>query len=217
MTGRCCNTACPPTRPLGICFFRLSKYGAWRLNSNYRLNPWTSHSAMPSLIPPEGFLDQSLRMGQPCSNTICCFVTKASVRLLQSFMPLLSPEQVEPPLLESCWYNEAGAVTPLLQQSVSLLSAACSDLQKATFNIMFHPISCQLELVPGLELWAAQTTGEGTMESSTLPDFSFSPGEYITCVGEYLMTLPQHLEPYMSQDNVALCRAFRCVQRGRVS
>merc|ERR1712130_105906 len=102
-----------------------------------------------------------------------------------------------------------GAVTPLLQQSVSLLSAACSDLQKATFNIMFHPISCQLELVPGLELWAAQTAGEGTMESSALPDFSFSPGEYITCVGEYLMTLPQHLEPYMSQDNAALCRAFR--------
>merc|ERR1712210_195657 len=102
-----------------------------------------------------------------------------------------------------------GAVTPLLQQSVSLLSAACSDLQKATFNIMFHPISCQLELVPGLELWAAQTTGEGTMESSTLPDFSFSPGEYITCVGEYLMTLPQHLEPVMSVDSPALVRALR--------
>merc|ERR1719209_1182422 len=47
------------------------------------------------------------------------------------------------------------------------------------------------------------------MDSATLPDFSFSPGEYITCIGEYLMTLPQHLEPYMSQDNAALCRAFR--------
>ena len=90
---------------------------------------------------------------------------------------------------------------------------------------MFHPISSQvvneprtlafiihlnqLELVPGLELWGAQTAGEGTMDSATLPDFSFSPGEYITCIGEYLMTLPQHLEPYMSQDNAALCRAFR--------
>merc|ERR1712029_341256 len=74
---------------------------------------------------------------------------------------------------------------------------------------MFHPISSQLELVPGLDLWGAQTAGEGTMESATLPDFSFSPGEYITCIGEYLMTLPQHLEPYMSQDNAALCRAFR--------
>jgi len=105
--------------------------------------------------------------------------------------------------------SKTGSTTPLLQQSVSLLSAACSDLQKATFNIMFHPISSQLELVPGLELWGAQTAGEGTMDSATLPDFSFSPGEYITCIGEYLMTLPQHLEPYMSQDNAALCRAFR--------
>ena len=63
--------------------------------------------------------------------------------------------------------------------------------------------------MPGLELWGAQTAGEGTMDSAMLPDFSFSPGEYITCIGEYLMTLPQHLEPYMSQDNAALCRAFR--------
>ena len=171
---------------------------------------------MPSLIPPEGFSVLRQRIAQPCSSTICCSVTKPSVKLLPSFMPLSSPEQVEPPFLESSWHTQAGAVTPLLQQSVSLLSAACSDLQKATFNIMFHPVSCQLELVPGLELWAAQTAGEGTMESSTLPDFSFSPGEYITCVGEYLMTLPQHLEPYMSQDNAALCRAFRCVQRGCV-
>ena len=36
----------------------------------------------------------------------------------------------------------------MLQQSVSLLSAACSDLQKATFNIMFHPISSQVVLEP---------------------------------------------------------------------
>ena len=164
---------------------------------------------MPSLMPPEPFLDLRHRNVLPYSSTIFCSVTKPSLRLLQSFMPLWLPEQVQPPFLESFKNTSSGAVTPLLQQSVSLLSAACSDLQKATFNIMFHPISSQLELVPGLELWGAQTAGEGTMESATLPDFSFSPGEYITCVGEYLMTLPQHLEPYMSQDNAALCRAFR--------
>ena len=35
------------------------------------------------------------------------------------------------------------------------------------------------------------------------------PQEYITQIGQYLMTLPQHLEPYMSNDNPALTRALR--------
>ena len=42
-----------------------------------------------------------------------------------------------------------------------------------------------------------------------MPVFSFVPQEYITQIGQYLMTLPQHLEPYMSHDNPALNRAFR--------
>ena len=42
-----------------------------------------------------------------------------------------------------------------------------------------------------------------------MPVFSFVPQEYITQIGQYLMTLPQHLEPYMSHDNPALDRAFR--------
>jgi len=105
--------------------------------------------------------------------------------------------------------SNTGSATPLLQQSISLLSSTCSDLQKTTFSIMFHPISSQLELIPSLSAWAATTTGQGTLNATDMPDFSFSPSEYITCVGEYLMTLPQHLEPYMSQDNAPLTRAFR--------
>ena len=42
-----------------------------------------------------------------------------------------------------------------------------------------------------------------------MPEFSFVPQEYITQIGQYLMTLPQHLEPYMSNDNPALTRALR--------
>ena len=42
-----------------------------------------------------------------------------------------------------------------------------------------------------------------------MPDFSFSPQEYITQIGQYLMTLPQHLEPYMTSENPSLSRAFQ--------
>merc|ERR1711874_126805 len=61
----------------------------------------------------------------------------------------------------------------------------------------------------GLEnVWISSSAGSDSREAD-MPDFSFSPQEYITQIGEYLMTLPQHLEPYMSSDNSQLTRAFR--------
>eukprot|EP00090_Calanus_glacialis_P007990 TRINITY_DN16360_c0_g1_i1.p1 TRINITY_DN16360_c0_g1~~TRINITY_DN16360_c0_g1_i1.p1 ORF type:complete len:756 (-),score=324.33 TRINITY_DN16360_c0_g1_i1:133-2346(-) len=134
----------------------------------------------------------------------------ADLPLQQHHIFLLdSPSIISLSELFSAVSSNTGSATPLLQQSISLLSSTCSDLQKTTFSIMFHPISSQLELIPTLSTWAATTTGQGTLHTTDMPDFSFSPSEYITCVGEYLMTLPQHLEPYMSQDNAPLTRAFR--------
>lgn len=37
-----------------------------------------------------------------------------------------------------------------------------------------------------------------------LPDFSFTPMEYITLIGQYLLTLPQHLEPLLLNPSVPL-------------
>ncbi len=46
--------------------------------------------------------------------------------------------------------------------------------------------------------------------SSTSITFDYLYGKRDDClVGEYLMTLPQHLEPYMSGDTSHLARAFR--------
>lgn len=45
--------------------------------------------------------------------------------------------------------------------------------------------------------------------SSDLPDYSFAPQEYITQVGQYLMTLPQHLEPFLLRDNPSLTKALK--------
>jgi len=110
--------------------------------------------------------------------------------------------------------GRSGASSPLLQQSVSLLNSVSGDLQKTTFTVMFHPISTQLEKFPDLDVWE-KSSGRQTSSVSLdteLPEFSFSPQEYITQTGEYLMTLPQHLEPYMSGDTSHLSRAFRSGQ-----
>ena len=74
---------------------------------------------------------------------------------------------------------------------------------------MFHPVSTQMEVIPGLETWMSRTSGQSSVHTADMPEFSLSPSEYITCVGEYLMTLPQHLEPVMSVDSPALVRALR--------
>ncbi|XP_023342815.1 conserved oligomeric Golgi complex subunit 7 [Eurytemora carolleeae] len=105
--------------------------------------------------------------------------------------------------------GRTGSSTPILNQAMELLSSVSAELQKTTFNVMFHPISSQLEKLPGLDSWTAEGGGQYSLEAD-LPEFSFSPQEYITQTGEYLMTLPQHLEPYMTGDTVTLARAFRC-------
>ena len=57
-------------------------------------------------------------------------------------------------------------------------------------------------------VWMSTSAGSDSREPD-MPDFSFSPQEYITQIGQYLMTLPQHLEPYMTNENPSLSRAFQ--------
>ena len=105
--------------------------------------------------------------------------------------------------------SSVGASNAMLASCVSTLSSVCSDLQKTTFSVMFHPVSVQLEMIPGLDTWSARTSGQSSVDTADMPEFSLSPSEYITCVGEYLMTLPQHLEPYMGQESTALVTALK--------
>ena len=57
-------------------------------------------------------------------------------------------------------------------------------------------------------MWISSSAGSDSRELD-MPDFSFSPQEYITQIGQYLMTLPQHLEPYMTNENPSLARALQ--------
>merc|ERR1712004_239516 len=58
-----------------------------------------------------------------------------------------------------------------------------------------------------MEMWSSETAG-GAL-ASDLPNFSLSPLEYITKVGQYLLTLPQQLEPFTLQDNPTLIVALK--------
>lgn len=102
---------------------------------------------------------------------------------------------------------------------MKIVRNTCEEIQGSTFSILFHPIQEQLVTVNSVEMldsvWMSSSAGSDSREPD-MPDFSFSPQEYITQIGQYLMTLPQHLEPYMTHDNPALSRALKvtfCISR----
>ncbi|XP_050312701.1 conserved oligomeric Golgi complex subunit 7 [Anthonomus grandis grandis] len=88
----------------------------------------------------------------------------------------------------------------------------CVDVHHVTRRIVFAPISAHLGAVPVPETWQHRD-GSGAPD---LPDYSFTPQEYVTQIGQYLMELPQHLEPFLFKVDGArgaLACALRPVDR----
>lgn len=96
----------------------------------------------------------------------------------------------------------------ILDPIIKTIHKLCSDLHHATYEVIFAPIFTQLLLVPKASAWSADPS-KMTHLSTDLPDYSFAPQEHITQVGQYLMTLPQHLEPFLLRDNPSLTQALK--------
>ncbi|KAH0950272.1 hypothetical protein HN011_010098 [Eciton burchellii] len=97
----------------------------------------------------------------------------------------------------------------ILDSIVKSIQKLCSDLHHTTYEVIFAPIFTQLLLVQKAPAWSSDTASKMSNLSSDLPDYSFAPQEYITQVGQYLMTLPQHLEPFLLRDNPSLTQALK--------
>ncbi|KAL7290045.1 hypothetical protein TKK_0015774 [Trichogramma kaykai] len=85
----------------------------------------------------------------------------------------------------------------------------CSDSHRLTYEVIFAPIFTQLLLISKSAAWSSALNKTSNPISLDLPDYSFAPQEYITQVGQYLMTLPQHLEPFLLKDNPNLTKALK--------
>nr|CAD7259336.1 unnamed protein product [Timema shepardi] len=103
---------------------------------------------------------------------------------------------------------QEGEEMSLLEFIALPLKKLCSDVHHTTFQVIFAPISSQLDLVQSAPAWSA-TSKQAVTVTPDLPDFSYVPQEYITQIGQYLMTLPQHLEPFLLQDNPSLTLALQ--------
>ncbi|XP_059142129.1 conserved oligomeric Golgi complex subunit 7-like [Physella acuta] len=102
---------------------------------------------------------------------------------------------------------EEGESPPVFAEITSDLSKLSGEVHRFAFDIVFSQLKNFLSAVSGMEIWTSQSSG-GAM-TSDLPTFSLSPQEYITKVGQYLMTLPQHLDPFTLQDSPALTIALK--------
>lgn len=86
----------------------------------------------------------------------------------------------------------------------------CEYVHDTTLASIFTPIENQLKniLPDGNEIGGSGGSG------GDLPDYSFAPQEFITIIGQYFLTLPQHLEPLLLTPNQQLKSALElCDER----
>uniref|UniRef100_A0AAQ5YBH3 Conserved oligomeric Golgi complex subunit 7 n=1 Tax=Amphiprion ocellaris TaxID=80972 RepID=A0AAQ5YBH3_AMPOC len=87
----------------------------------------------------------------------------------------------------------------LLAEPRTALTRLNQQANQLAFDSVFLQIKHQLCLVSKME-----APGFGESYTEDLPTFSLSPQEYITNIGQYLMSLPLHLEPFVTQEDPAL-------------
>ncbi|XP_068625926.1 conserved oligomeric Golgi complex subunit 7 [Battus philenor] len=86
------------------------------------------------------------------------------------------------------------AEPPGLPPSTNGLQRAREQLRALARAVLRNPVDVQLDKIPQLAVWH-----NNDALSTDLPDFALSPQEYITEIGQYLMTLPQHLEMHLPE------------------
>jgi hypothetical protein len=88
----------------------------------------------------------------------------------------------------------------LLEEHITLsLNKLCSDVHHTTFQVIFAPISTQLEQVQFAPAWNSSNKQAMTV-ASDLPDFSFAPQEYITQVK-------------LNDDTLTFCSTLKNIQK----
>lgn len=80
-----------------------------------------------------------------------------------------------------------GTQLSLLDHVTTEFSKICADIHHTTYQVVFTPISLQLGIVSSAKTWAQFSNS--IMHNADLPDYSFSPQEYITQVRIFFKNL----------------------------
>ncbi|XP_061725811.1 conserved oligomeric Golgi complex subunit 7 isoform X2 [Cydia pomonella] len=167
-------------------------------------------TALCALISSHGRrIEQELQTGAGGVLSAACpaavTLERAAAQALEAAgkLPTNDPEQPSHPLSElpALPPGAAGGGRPPARRAEPPAAAALPALRRAAQQlralaraIVRGPVDAQLDKIPSLNVWS-----NNDALSTDLPDFSLSPQEYITEIGQYLMTLPQHLEMHLSE------------------
>lgn len=101
------------------------------------------------------------------------------------YLLLNAPDRKEYESLLKCVTE--GTQLSLLDHVSSDFSRMCADIHQTTYQVVFAPIAAQLQIVQSEKTWGQ--FANSNVNISELPDYSFSPQEYITQVGPFFMPL----------------------------
>ncbi|KAH8278840.1 hypothetical protein KR018_010222 [Drosophila ironensis] len=97
--------------------------------------------------------------------------------------------------------SEATDSLGIFPQIYATLKGHFTDTHDITLNILLQPIETHLAHIrPPLD--------DQSTAGIEMPSFSFAPQESITQIGQYLLTLPQHLEPLLLSPSALLKQAL---------
>jgi hypothetical protein len=92
-----------------------------------------------------------------------------------------------------------------------LIAAPITALIQSIHTLVSPPVHF-LAPIPGLQNWSATTVGDSL--SADLPAFSITPHEYMTKIGQYLLSLAHRLEPFVGHPEMS--RALTLVASNEV-
>ncbi|KAK4312456.1 hypothetical protein Pmani_016142 [Petrolisthes manimaculis] len=168
---------------------------------------WTVFTTCLNLIQAAGELVMAV---DSCEHTLATLFTSAAARITweataSPFTPtpdlLLTPATIT--LLRDMITKVVDEDGRVLERSMTECLNQCQNSVEAALQTITSPVSSQLAVLPDLPAWQANPGSSSQLSAS------FSPQEYITQIGQYLMTLPQHLEPLLVNHTPALNRALQ--------
>ncbi|RIA92149.1 oligomeric Golgi complex subunit 7, partial [Glomus cerebriforme] len=92
----------------------------------------------------------------------------------------------------------------ILSPSVITAETFIRLCQRFVFDTIFFPITKHLTNLPNMEVWnCVVEKAKVSPFNIQIPTFSLQPNEYITRIGEHLLTLPQQFEVYADDKSLA--------------
>jgi hypothetical protein len=92
----------------------------------------------------------------------------------------------------------------VFETSLKEINAFSEKSQKYIYDTLFMPISRLLMSLSTMEVWQSTSIANPSPFDLELPNFSLSPLEYITRIGEHLLCLPQQLDLYMDDPSLSI-------------